>query len=262
MTVVGAAAIPAAPLLLPDVSPDQPQEVRPGVRRLRELASDALDAVPAVDAYVLVGSGKRGIYDRGQATLAPLGADHARISLPIAQPVIEHLSRLTQYPMFRGDTLDVETSVLALAVHAVRGEVPILPVSVPRAADFDVLVSIGASIREAVGQAGMGVAVICASDLSAGLDGSSPAGRIEGARAWDDQVVEACRAGDLAGLRDLGPDEASRVQAHGWASLAVFHGVCAGRLRVECLGYEAPRGVGYVVLRALTHPASGSAASR
>lgn len=255
MSIVGAAAVPAAPLVLSSVSPDQPPEVRPSVQRLRELTTRALESLPEAAATILIAGGKRGIFDRGEATLAPLGADHARISLPVAQPVIEHLSRLTQYPMFRGDHLDIELSVLALAVHRVRGEVPILPMSVPRTTDFDVLVSVGASVREAVGAAGLDAVVVCSGDLSAGLRADSPAAEIEGAEEWDRAVVDALRDGEASRLRELGPDEASRVDARGWASLSVFHGICAGRLEVELLGYEAPRGVGHVVARALPRPA-------
>lgn len=248
--VAGAAVIPGAPLMIPAASPAQPAGVHEPVRVLRDAAADVLRALPPVDVHVLVAAGPRGIFDAARASLAPLGVRGAEVDLPVATDAIDDLSRLTQYPMFRGDPLTIEQSVLALQLHAVHGPVAVLPINVPSATDFDVLVTVGASICEAVRDAGLVAAVVVAGDLSAGLDQSSPGHRIEGAQGWDAAVVAAVRAGDLRRLSELGPDEAERVRALGWAPLAVLSGVCAaGRLRPEQVAYGAPRGVGELVAR-------------
>lgn len=248
--VIGGAAIPAAPLTLPAASPAQPEEARDEVAHLRELTTGALEALPDADVYVLVGAGPRGVHDSALASLDQLGVPDVEVELPVQEEVLEHLTRLVQYPMFRGDPLGVDLTMLALNLHAARGEVTVLPMSVPRGADFDVLVSVGASIGEAVEDAGVSAVVIVAGDLSAGLHEASPAHRIDGSRRFDERVVEAVRSGDLAELGALGPEEAERVQASGWAPLAVMHGVCASSgLSLEMLGYHAPRGVGQLVAR-------------
>lgn len=248
--IVGAAVVPAAPLTLRAASPDQPGELRDGVATLRRLARSAIDALPPADAYVLISAGPRGIYDRAYATLEPLGVPGAELELPVAEALVEHLSRLTQYPVFRGDPLEIGLAVLARQLQEARGEVPVVAMNVARGTDFDVLVSVGAAIGEAAADAGLDVAIVVAGDLSAGLDGSSPSYAIAGAGDFDASVVAAARAGDLAALRELGPDEAERVRALGWAALAALHGACAaGGLSVEVLGYEAPAGVGQLVAR-------------
>lgn len=242
--------MPTAPLVLPAASPRQPEEHRDEVERLRALAREAVEGLPQADVYVLVSPGPRGIYDRAHATLLPLGVVDAELELSVHEGLVEHLSRLVQYPVFRGDELDIGLSVLALLLHEIRGEVEVVPVNVPRGTDFDVLVAVGAAIGEAAADADASVAVIAAGDLSAGLDASSPAYLIDGAAAWDASVVTAAEEGDLDVLRELGPEEADRVQALGWSSLATIHGVCAsGRFRLEPLGYAPTRGVGQLVAR-------------
>lgn len=253
--VVGAAAVPAAPLLVRGASSGQPDDVRDEVGWLRDLTLDTLAGLPDSDAYVLVARGDRGIHDRAHASLAPLGVLDLEAELPVATDLIEELSRLTQYPMFRGDPLSVEHAVQVLLVREALGEVEVLPVNVPPASDFDVLVTVGASIVEAAEDAGRSVSVVCQADLSAALHEASPRYVVDGAREWEDAALDAVRDGELRRLAELGPGEAQRVEARGWAPLAVLHGVCASaHLEIEGLGYRAPRGVGQLVARCLDGP--------
>ncbi|MGH3442649.1 MAG: hypothetical protein ACRDUY_11530 [Nitriliruptorales bacterium] len=246
------AVVPAAPLLLPEVSPDQPPGVREGVEELRGVTRRCLERLPPADAYVLVAAGPRGIYDRAEASLAPVGVPDVAAELPTSDELLEHLPRLTQYPVLRGVPLDVSHAVLAMLLHEVRGSVTTLPVSAPPGADFDVLVSVGAAIAEAGRDADLTVAVVCAGDLSAALHEHSPAGFVDGAPRWDEAVLGLFRDGDLAGLRDLGPEESTRVHALGWAPLTIAHGACAaGRLKPGAPTYLAPRGVGELVAACL-----------
>ncbi len=253
--LAGAAVVPAAPLMLPEASHEQAPEIRDDVRELRRVARAALDALAPFDFAVLVASGPRGVHDQAVASLAPLGVQGSAVQLPVEKEAVEHLSRLTQYPMFRGDPLGISHSVLALQLHHARGLVPVVPVNVPAGAEFDVLVSVGASIAESARDAGKLAVVICPGDLSAGLDEASPAHAIASAPDWDAAVVTAFKEGDLAALRELGPRDAERVRSLAWAPLAVLHGACAsGRLRPSLLCYHAPRGVGQLVARCLPVP--------
>lgn len=248
--VPAAAAVPTAPVLVPGASPGQPPGVREEVDRLRELSVGVLGDLPDADAYVLVASGTRGIHDRARTSLGTLGIPGMDTELPVATDLIEDLSRLTQYPVFRGDPLGISHSVLALLLREARGDQQVLALSVPEASDFGVLVTVGASIAEAAEDADRELAVVCQADLSAALHESSPGYLVAGAAAWDDRVLEAVRSGSLRRLGELGPEEAGRVRAGGWAPLAVLHGLCASRhLQVEGVGYGAPRGVGQLVLR-------------
>lgn len=241
--------------MLPEASHEQPPEIRKDVAELRNLARGALEALAPSDFAVVVASGPRGVYDQAVASLAPLGIKAPEVQLPVDIDAVEHLSRLTQYPMFRGDPLDISHSVLALQLHAACGPVPVVPLNVPAGADYDVLVSVGASIAEAARDAERLTTVICPGDLSAGLDEGSPAHAIASAPDWDAAVVAAFEEGDLGALRELGPREAERVRSLGWAPLAVLDGACAsGRLRPAILGYRSPRGIGQLVARCIPMP--------
>lgn len=248
MTVVrGAAAVPAAPLLLPEASPDQPAADRAPVAELRERVRAILDGLPDADVVVLVAPGARGIHDRALASLRPLGTAAADVTLPVDERLVPHVTRLTQYPLALGGSLGVEHTVLARLIHAVRGpETCVLPIAVSAATDGAVLVNVGASLVEALRDADRTAVVVAASDLSAGLTDTSPAAWVPGAEEWDRRAVAVFSARDTAGLAACGPGEAHKVWAAGWPSLTVLSGVAAGaRLQVDGdVGYHVVRGVG------------------
>lgn len=261
--LVGAVAVPTAPVVLPAATPGPPAEVDAEVARLRRLAERAVELLPPADAHVLVaaapsGEGESGhaekagaIHHQTTASLRSLGVPRTEVELPVAETVIGHLSRLTQYPLRRDRTLSVAHSVLALQVHAAHGRVPVVAVSVPAETDFDALVSVGAAVEESAADAGLGVAVVCAGDLSARGDETGPDGRMTATGSWDEQAVAAARNRDLDALRQLGPDAAGRVGATGWAPLAVFHGACAAAgLDIRLVAYLVVDGVGQLVVAA------------
>lgn len=252
MTVVaGAAAVPAAPLLLPEASSAVPAAEREAVGRLREMVATTVAALPDADVVVLIGPGPRGFRERARSSLRPLGIAADDVVLPVDGELLTHATRITQYPVLIGGGLSIENAVLARLVHRARGEVPVLPVSVAPETDGQVLVNIGASLVEALRDTHRTGIVVAASDLSAGLDRSSPRYAIAGAAAWDRLVLRAAATGDVDALSALGPAEAGRVHARGWGPLTVLAGVAAAaRLHpVEEPRYEIVRGVGRLCLR-------------
>ena len=246
--VPAAAIVPAAPLMVPSASPDQPDEIREEVASLREAAHRVLANLPTTDVVVLLAAGARGFHDTAHATLRPFGVRDAEVTLPVARDLISHVTRLTQYPVFVSEDLDASHAVLALLLHAARGPVPVLPLAVPPGTDGDVLVHVGASLLEGLRDAGMTATMVSAGDLSACLDESSPGYVVAGAQDWDRAAVTAIRRGDAAGFADLGPQDADRLMARSWPPLAVLAGaVAAARLSPTEVRYAAPRGVGEVV---------------
>lgn len=263
MTVVrGAAAVPAAPVLLPAASPQQPEADRGQVARLRARVDRLLGDLPEVDVVVLVAPGPRGVHDRAHASLGQLGVVADELTLPVDRRLLPHVTRLTQYPLAVGGSLGVEHTVLARLLHAARGPVDVLPVAVAPSTRGEVLVNVGASLVESLRDADRTAVVVAASDLSAGLEGHSPGALVDGAAAWDRLAVRAFSTGAPEGLSALGPAEAARVRAVGWASLTVLLGVAAAaRLEVTGdLGYDVVRGVGRLTGR-LRAAGSGPAAT-
>lgn len=257
--IVGAAIIPSAPLLVPGVSAALPD----GVGKVCDAIDAALESLPVCDTVVLLsaacpgeGGSGQGLYDVTRATLAGIGRPDVVRGTPIDRAAVERISHVSQYPLYRGDVLPLGLAVLALLVG---GHLPLVPMTVPRHASFDTLSATGTAIAEAFARRGdNGTAqaggrepraiVIAAGDLSAGLEARSPLDAVEGAREWDARAIDVVDSGRLEGLARLGPDEAVRVGALGWAPLAVLHGATArAKIGLVRRHYSAPRGVGYLV---------------
>lgn len=250
--IVGAAIIPSAPVLVPGVSATLPD----GLDKVCDATDAALESLPACDTVVLLaaaqpggtGSGQ-GLYDVAEVSLAGAGRPDVARTCPVDHTAVERISRLTQYPLYRGDSMPLGLTVLALLVG---GSGPFVPVAVARNAGFDALSATGSAIAEAFadrdGDPGTRAVVVAAGDLSAGLTERSPLHLVEGARDWDARAVDVVDSGRLEGLGRLGPAEAARVGALGWAPMAVLHGAAA-RAKVGLVRrhYSAPRGVGYLV---------------
>ena len=143
----------------------------------------------------------------------------------------------------RGIEVPAAAAVLALQVG---GPWPVCWVQVPRGVTFAALAGLGEELVER--SMAERYVVVAQGDLSAGLRADSPRPGIPGAAMWDEQAVGAIDASRLEALAKLGPEEAARVHALGWAPLATLAGICrAARLATVVRHYSAPRGVGYVV---------------
>lgn len=259
--IVGAAIVPSAPLLVPGVSGVLPA----GIEQVCDAVDAALESLPSCDTVVLIAAAKpdeggsgQGLYDVGVATLAGIGRPDIAHDAPIDRAAVERISRVSQYPVYRGDILPLGLGVLALLVG---GRGPFVPMAVPCRANFDTLSATGAALARAFAsgderdEEGSGAGseepravLIAAGDLSCGLDERSPLYAVEGAKEWDARVLDVVDSGRLEALDRLGPGEATRVGSLGWAPMAVLHGAAArAKLGLARRHYSAPRGVGYLV---------------
>ena len=239
--IVGATVLPTAPLLLPGVSQALPE----GVPRVCAAIAAAVEHIPPCDAVVLVAAGDSGLHDTGAATLQGIGRPDIARDAAVDSDAVARLSAATQYPMYRGGQLPLDLAMLALLVGDVA---PVVPVTVPASAGFDVLVGVGSAIARTFAGPDVRACVVATGDLSAGLTEKSPLHSVSGAVFFDEQAVAAVDSSRLDGLGRLGPDEARRVGARGWAPLAVLHGAtAAAKIGMVVRHYSAPRGVGYLV---------------
>lgn len=278
MTVVGLAAVPAAPLLLASVSAAQPAAVTGPLAALR---SDVTAAVRALlgagrrSAVLLAGGEELLVHAAGSATLSSYGRPQAATALALDRALAAAIGDRGQAPSVQEAELHGDLAVLALLVaDAVAGSdalaadvapasgphAPspplVVPVTVPSAASRGVLDGIAAGLVSAAAAVDGKVAVLAAGDLAATLEVTSPGYLVDGAAAFDAATVAALRGGDEAALAALGPREAAHVQARGWAPLTVLLAMARlTGLGVGAVGYHAPRGVGQVVM----HPSATGA---
>jgi hypothetical protein len=244
-------AVPSAPLLLPAVSPAQPPEAVEPVTALRRDVGRALSALADVDTVILLAAGDEAlVHDANRATLASYGHPEVTAELAHDEELLTAVSARGQIPRVRDDRLDGDLAVLATLVTTTAPQVCLLSVTVPAAAGPDALGATAAGLTGAAASTERRVAVVAAGDLAATLSTTSPGYLVDGAEDWDASVIAAFRARDVDAMATLGPVEASRVQARGWAPLAVLLRV-AHRLERGFgeVSYHAPRGVGQLVAR-------------
>lgn len=248
-TVRAVAVVPSAPLLLPAVSPRQPAEVADAVATLRADVTAVLEGLPTVDAIVLLAAGDDAtLPDGGHVDLAGSGHPHVVRDVPVDRELLAAMATGTASPRVRSDRLDGDLAVLAVAVNDVWPQVPVVPVAVATGAGAATLAGFAAGLADAVLANGRDVAIVAAGDLAATREVTSPGYLVEGATAFDDAMVAALSAGDVAALGALGPDEAGRVAARSWAPLVVLCHLAAGAGAVlHDLRLHVPRGVGQLV---------------
>lgn len=237
--IVGAAVLPTAPLLVRGVAAYLPEGFQP----LRDAADRTLLGLPPHDLAVLVAASPSdaevGVWGSAVASLAGIGRPDHRIDLPAGAG--DGLAAAVGLSLRKGH-LPLDVAVLTHLVARAEG---VVALCVPAGASARELATIGDRIARHLPEQAV---VVCSGDLSAGLDATAPLAAVAGARAWDDQVVDSVASGRLDGLSRLGPAEAARVGARGWAALAVLHGVCrTAKLGTMVRRYLAPRGVGYLV---------------
>jgi hypothetical protein len=236
-------------MLLPQVSARQPDAVATELTALRRAIGEVLAGLPAVDTVVLVvGAEDATLPDGGCVDLAGYGYPQVRGDVPVDRELLRAVATGTNTPRVRADILTGDLAVLALLVAAARPEVEVLPVTVAVTAGPPALGGLAAGLLTAVEQTGRDVAVVVAGDLSASRDTTSPGYLAEGAIGWDDAMLAALAEDELDAVIDLGPGEARRVAARGWAPLALALQLArAADLRFERLELHAPRGVGQLV---------------
>lgn len=243
-------AVPAAPLLLPAATPTLPPSRAAPVEALRADARSALSGLADADVVVVLAAGSEPlVHDAVVATLTSYGIAGADVAIDTDAQVIAAITARGQASLVRSDRLDGDLAVLASQAVAARPGVPVVPVTVPGLAHATSLRDLAAGLAGAAAAVTYRVAVVVAGDLAATLDASSPGYLVDGASDWDAAACAAVRDRDLDAIGALGPDDAARVQARGWAPLTVLVSIAtAAGSPIASVSYHAPRGVGAVVV--------------
>jgi hypothetical protein len=198
--------------------------------------SVSLAHLPEAEVAVLFGAGSpKGPYQRVEACLVGFGRPDLRVSRYRAG--IPH-----------GHDAPLPPSLAVLAFWC-RQDTPVAPIALDPGASPEELCDQGACLVQDPRR----VVVVAAGDLSAGLDERSPRFRIPGAEEWNEAAVTAVATADPDLLARLGPVDARRVVALGWAPmLAAVSSSREAGLTLQLRHYSAPRGVGYLVAHGST----------
>ena len=243
-------AVPAAPLLLPAATPTPPPLDAAAVDALRADSRAALSALATVDVVVLMAGGSEPlVHDADVATLSSYGVAGTDTTIETDLELLVAIAARGQASRLRSERLDGDLAVLALQVAAARPDVPVVPVTVAGLANAAALGGVAAGLVGAVAAVGRRVGIVAAGDLAATLDQTSPGYLVDGASGWDAAACAALRTCDLDAMGALGPDDAARFQARGWAPLTVMLTIAAARsVMLGTASYHVTRGVGAVVV--------------
>lgn len=247
--IVGAAAVPTTPLLVDGVTGALPGGLQP----IAEATRLALGRLPASEVTVLVAgtdSGTPVLHATAESSLTGIGRPDLRMVAPVDRPALQAIHEAAGCPVHPDGLLPLDLAVLVRLSGREPGR-PLVPVAVPRAADPEALLALGSAIASVLGPGSRRATVIASADLSAGRTEQAPLALVPGAADWDDQVIEIVAGGRLDRLPRLGPAEARRVGARGWASMVVLHAICREvKLGTVVRAWGAPRGVAYLVASA------------
>jgi hypothetical protein len=240
--IVGAAIVPTTALLLPGITERLPD----GIAQVASAARRALTGLAPFDVAVLLAAGSpAAVHLRACTTLAGIGRPDLTIEAQLDPDAAEAVAIATGWPLAEVP-VPLGLAVLAGLVREARPEVGVVPVAVP--ADDEAGDLLGAGERFAEALEGRRAVVVASGDLSAGLTAKAPLTLVEGAGAWEDELVDAVAGGRFQHIARMGPGEAARVGARGWAPLVVLAGACrAAALGLVVRHHTAPRGVGYLV---------------
>lgn len=257
-SVVFVGIAPHPPVMVPEVGGAAAAEVRASIEAMRELTSRVIASGAEtlliisphapLEARAFVAYGQ----PRLRGDFANFGAPQATVDAPLDAELLESIRQTVADDGFRvvvlkGYELDHGTAVplYFLQRNGWAGRVVALGYSYLSNEDH---VRFGQCLRRAAEIARRRVAFVASGDLSHRLKPDAPAGFHPDARLFDEEVVEALRAGAPERIVNVNQDLRRLAGECGYRSMLVSCGVADGLdTSCEVLGYEAPFGVGYLV---------------
>ncbi|HHZ17247.1 MAG TPA: AmmeMemoRadiSam system protein A [Clostridia bacterium] len=130
----------------------------------------------------------------------------------------------------------------------------------PSALDLQRLYQLGQIIRQAAEKLHKRIVLVASGDLSHRVNEESPYGACPEGAAFDQQLIEHLKQGDLSVLLTINHHLREEAAECGYRSLIVLCGAFEGlNPRTEVLSYEAPFGIGYGVAQFLPQPTDQTA---
>lgn len=257
-SVVFAALMPHAPVLVPAVGGNRGREVAASIEAMRQTAARLVASRP--DTLVLISphSPRRaeafGVWggETLRGNLGQFGAEEEAFDLPVDQELVDEVTEAARAARLKtwtiqGRPLDHGAVVPLWFLREVGWRNPIVVLGLDAASDASV-VELGEAIKSAAERIGRRVAVLASGDMSHRLQPGAPAGYEPRAREFDAAWIALLRAGRYRELSSVDPSlrelAAEDVVDSTLMAAAAIDWASDGR---EVLSYEGPFGVGYGV---------------
>ncbi len=263
MTLVGCAATPHPPIIVPEVGRERTADVASTLEAMRTLGEHVRDLDPDVivvmSPHARIDPSRMGVSTASVCTgsLAYFGAPHVRFSLPgrpqLAEAIIGAAAErgVNSGPLSdRGGRLELDHGCMVPLAFLVPplAQPPALVVLAFSYLDPSLHWRFGEAVGRALDAADERVFYVASGDLSHRLTLDAPAGYVPRAADFDRAVVELFEAGDGKGFLDISPALLHDAGECGYRSLVTLFGLLEGRAHTtHLLSYEGPFGVGYMV---------------
>lgn len=261
--IVFGAISPHPPLLIPEIGGADLRRIEATVQGMqamaRQLAAASPETIAVISPHSPSYADSMGIATapRLEGDFGAFRAPNVRMQFEVDQDLVAAIqaqARSRDIPLasisqpHSSSGLDWGVLVPMYYIHqALPQDVPVVSLSFSRL-PYTEHFAFGHAIRSAADDTGKRVAMVASGDLSHRLTPEAPAGYDPMGQAFDQQLVEAVRRGDVQGLLGMDPGLISRAGECGMRSIIVLFGALDGLdARPEVLSYEGPFGVGYMV---------------
>ncbi len=255
-TLVAAALLPHAPILVPGIDPDRAAAAARTTAAMRQAARHLVAAGPAhlilLSPHAPWRTGAFGLY-RGElrGSLADFGMPEAAIDLPADPEMGQAFERAALVQGLRiwwidGHPLDHGTVVplVFLAEAGWRGPTTVIGLT---PAPMETLESLGSAIAKAARATRRPAALVASGDMSHRLKPSSPCGHHPRAHEFDEAFIRCLGDDDALALRTIDPDLRELAGEDAFDATLAAITACGPNAHRTILSYEAPFGVGYGV---------------
>ena len=272
MSILAAYAVPHPPLIIPDVGRGREEDIADTVAAYRDIARDivALDPETIVVTSPHAPCYRDGFYVctgvRAWGDMARFAAPRATMQAEYDQQLAHAIRALAQeadLPLSSNDPSDSDvdhaTFIPLWFVNQAYAEAGIAPgYRVVRIGlsgmGYEVHRTMGRCIAQGVAQCARRVVFVASGDLSHKLTHDGPYGFAKEGPAFDEQICDIFRTGELGKLFSFSRSFADRAAECGLQSFQMMAAALAeqgGSWRSELLSHEGPFGVGYGTARVL-----------
>jgi aromatic ring-opening dioxygenase LigB subunit len=257
--IVFSAFVPHTPLLIPSIGKDKQPAMAKTTEALGILAKRLMASAP--DTIVVIAShGEQpagafsiNLQDNYMVDLAEFG-EHG--NTPTFRPDFQTIDTIQRHVRRQGipliinslPALDYGSAVPLLLLTAGLENFSIIPISYSGLA-AETHLRFGQALKEILGESPKRVAVIAAGDLSHCLTEDAPAGYQPEGAAFDQTLTQCLKALDFATLAKISPAKLQAAEQCAYEPAMILGGIIGEtKLEPEILAYEAPFGVGYLVV--------------
>ncbi len=260
MSLIFSAIVPHPPLLIPQIGKENLSQLAQTQSAYQKLEHDLYTQHP--DVIIVIsphGVVQENVFTLNlspqlQADFIDFGEAGLRLkfkgSIGLAHHIRETLETAQPLQMVTEPNLDHGTSIPLFMLAQNLKNFSVLPIYPAANLDFVAHFAFGQALKPILVKDKRRLAVIASGDLSHKLSSKSPAGYLPRAKKFDQKIIEYLQTGNTEAIVKLDPAKVAQVSECGLRSILILLGILEKtNYEAKLLSYEAPFGVGYMVMK-------------